>query len=501
MKPRFSATVMLCLAAILPGGVAHSQATTFTRWFGGPKYDEGFCARPLNDGGFIVVGTSLTLLSARYNDVFAIRTNCTGDTLWTRTIGTTDDEDGFSVCGTFDGGFAMAGTTSSRPADTVSVYIVKLDSTGATDWTKTLRPSMKDYALSICETPDSGLAIAGIMGSGPHGRSDAWLIRMNRLGDTLWSKTYGGVADDGLRNILLMPDNGFLLTGYTNSLGGGSFDCYVVRTNALGDTLWTKTYGGPDAETGWSADAVDDSGFIVGGIVTHGVPPTWTSRFFLVRMGEDGDTLWTKAIDGATNESRFSVRHTHEGGFAFVGTTVLPGREEDALLVKTDRWGETQWWRSFGGQTTDYGSSLQQCADGGFVIAGMVAENTFDAYLVKTDESGLITGAVGGTATGEPSMFHLVQNYPNPFNPTTTIGYSLPSQGSNFAEGSVGEGFHVVLKVYDLLGREVATLVNETKQPGPYTVQWDARGMASGVYFCRLTSGGFVETKKLVLLR
>lgn len=489
MKPRFVATLMLCLAAVLPGGLGHCQVTTFTKWFGGPKYDEGFCARSLSDGGFILVGTSLTLASSRYNDVFAIRTSGTGDTVWTRTIGGRGDEDGFSVCQTFDGGFAIAGTTSSIPQDTVSVYIVKLDSAGTTDWTKILRSSMTDYALSICETRDSGLAIAGIMGSGPHGRSDAWLIRMNRLGDTLWTKTYGGVADDGLRDILLLPDNGFLLTGYTNSFNGGSFDCYIVRTNSLGDTLWTRTYGVSDDERGWSADAVDDSGFIVGGIVTHGVPPTWTSRFFLVRMGEDGDTLWTKTIDGATNESRFSVRHTREGGFAFVGTTFLPGSNEDVLLMKTDRWGQTQWWRSFGRPYIDSGSSLEQCADGGFIIAGMVAENTFDAYLVKTDEAGLITGVAGGTATGEPLTFHLAQNYPNPFNPSTTLSFSIP-------HSSV-----VVLKIYNVLGQEVRVLVNEKRETGTHIVQFNAEGLASGVYVCRIEIGGQATSQKMLLLK
>ena len=500
MKRRISATLILFLAAVLPGGVGHSQVTTFTRWFGGPKYDEGFCARSLNDGGFILVGTSLTLASSRYNDVFAIRTSCTGDTVWTRTIGTRDDEDGYSVCPTFDGGFAIAGTTSSIPQDTVSVFIVKLDSMGTTGWTKTLRPSMKDYALSICETRDSGLAIAGIMGSGPRGRSDAWLIKMNRFGDTLWTKTYGGAADDGLRNILLLPDDGFLLTGYSNSFSGGSFDCYIIRTNSFGDTLWTKTYGESDDERGWSADAVGDTGFVIGGIVTQGVPPTWSSRFFLVRMGEDGDTIWTRTIDGATNQSRFSVRHTREGGFAFVGTTFLPGSNEDVLLMKTDRWGQTQWWRFFGRPYIDNGSSLEQCADGGFIIAGMVAENTFDAYLVKTDESGLITSALGGPASDEPSTFHLAQNYPNPFNPTTTIRYSVAPSLAPWERGAEGR-VRVTIKIYDVLGREVATLVNGTKQPGTYTVLWDARGMASGVYVYQLKAGSFIDTKKLVLLR
>ena len=88
-----------------------------------------------------------------------------------------------------------------------------------------------------------------------------------------------------------------------------------------------------------------------------------------------------------------------------------------------------------------------------------------------------------------PSQFVLHQNYPNPFNPSTTISYQLPTQS------------HVTLKVYDLLGREVTTLMSEVKQPGMYTVQFDGSGLASGVYFYRMEAGSFTSVKKLLLLR
>ncbi len=100
-----------------------------------------------------------------------------------------------------------------------------------------------------------------------------------------------------------------------------------------------------------------------------------------------------------------------------------------------------------------------------------------------------------------PKEFLLSQNYPNPFNPITEIEYSLPSLSSNQAKGRVGEGSHVTLIVYDVLGREVATLVNEEKPPGTYEVTFDASGFSSGVYFYRLSTTHFVQTRKLVLLR
>ena len=100
-----------------------------------------------------------------------------------------------------------------------------------------------------------------------------------------------------------------------------------------------------------------------------------------------------------------------------------------------------------------------------------------------------------------PAEFSLSQNYPNPFNPTTRIQYSLPSIGSGLAQGRVGVGSHVRLTVYDVLGREVTTLVDEVKDPGKYTVQWDASNVASGVYYYRLSTENFIQSRTLLLLK
>jgi len=105
-----------------------------------------------------------------------------------------------------------------------------------------------------------------------------------------------------------------------------------------------------------------------------------------------------------------------------------------------------------------------------------------------------------------PEVFVLEQNYPNPFNPVTHFGFRLPAGQAGISDFSAaggsasGEGF-VSLKVFDVLGRDVATLVNEVKQPGEYMVRWDADGFPSGVYFYRLTAGLFSDTKKLILLK
>jgi hypothetical protein len=126
------------------------------------------------------------------------------------------------------------------------------------------------------------------------------------------------------------------------------------------------------------------------------------------------------------------------------------------------------------------------------VVSGLVLRA--DAVRFQWLQEG--TEAVGGSLADIPTRFELLQNYPNPLNPVTEIRYAIPGARGQRLGTSL-----VRLVVYDLVGREVATLVNEVKQPGTYTVTWDASGVATGVYFYRLSSGQFIQTRKLIVLR
>ncbi|HCV43519.1 MAG TPA: hypothetical protein DGH68_08530 [Bacteroidetes bacterium] len=159
-----------------------------------------------------------------------------------------------------------------------------------------------------------------------------------------------------------------------------------------------------------------------------------------------------------------------------------------------------------------YGSGPQiwyNTSPDGFTWSGYVNTNVQggDPTVVKISSANYLIIFVGQPYQTNVQVheqlgtFALLQNYPNPFNPTTTIRYSLPSQSINNAQGRVGVGAHVTLKVYDILGREVSALVDGVEEPGHKSVQWDATGFATGVYLYRLTAGGCVDTKRFVLMR
>jgi len=142
-----------------------------------------------------------------------------------------------------------------------------------------------------------------------------------------------------------------------------------------------------------------------------------------------------------------------------------------------------EWDKTSAG--SDYGAafSVQQTSDGGYILAGITASfgtGDRDFWLIKLKGNGVMV------EKDQPKAYSLLQNYPNPFNSLTTISYQLPLSG------------HVSIKVYDIIGQEIDTLVNEFKEPGEYTVIWNAEDMPSGLYFYSLKANGFTQTKKML---
>ena len=382
---------------------------------------------------------------------------------------------------------------------------------------------------------------------------DVYLIKINNSGDTLWTKTFGGPGEDRFRELHQTTDGGFILVSETLSFGAGNSDVYLVKTDSIGNLLWTKTYGGSSSDYGYSVRQTSDGGYIIAGYTqSFGAGGT---DVYIIKTNNSGNLEWTKTYGGSSDDYGYSIRQTTDGGYIMAGYTTSFGEAGDVYLIRIDANGELIWSKAFGGSQTDYGWSVRQTVDGGLIIAGFTrsfGSASEDVYLIKTDQLGnsgcsesLAATNVSSTATivsnstatiigggGQinttttieneaatidsflcrniptdidqsegstdinPHQFYLFQNYPNPFNPSTKIKYKTP------------EISFVILKVYDVLGNEIATLVNEDKPAGSFVVEFNEADLPSSIYFYRLqvypTNGGageFVETKKMIFLR
>ena len=250
----------------------------------------GNSVQQTTDGGFIITGETTYTINSR--DIYLIKTDENGDTLWTRTFGGQEPNYGNSVQQTFDGGYIVVGGKDflSNNAD---LYVIKTDNTGDILWSQFYGGSYGDMGNSIKQTSDSGYIITGYTDlSTSDNWWDVYLIKTDENGDTVWTRTYGGEYKDEGYSVQQTFDGGFIITGY-KWVENKQNDVYILKTDMNGDTLWTRTYGGTGDDRGYSVQQTTDNGYIITGSIN--LSSTWNKYgIYLLKTDSNGDTLWTK---------------------------------------------------------------------------------------------------------------------------------------------------------------------------------------------------------------
>jgi outer membrane protein assembly factor BamB len=469
---------------------AQAPAIQWTKTFGGSGDNIGNSVQQTVDGGYIITGFTNSF-GAGGNDVWLIKTDADGDTIWTKTYGDTLNDSGNSVQQTIDGGYIIVGATGvSRGSSGQDVWLIKTDADGDTIWTKTYGNTFTDMGSSVQQTTDSGYVITGSTnwqfanpGLIHH---DIWLIKTDANGDTLWTKIYEDTSGllRGGNSVQQVSEGGYIITGVTNKTGTKppvwwhTGDLWLVRTDVNGDTIWTKSFGRSDNnyyDVGNSVQPTSDGGYII--IGKTGDDYYGDSDIWLLKTNADGDTIWTRTF-GDTNayDWGYSVQQTSDGGYISAGIGSLP-------IFRTNASGDTLWTAKQYDLGGFIGKSAKQSSDGGFIITG-----SRDGYLWLIKIAPDIT-SIDETPHVTINEYQLHQNYPNPFNPATTIEFTLLKSG------------YVELKVYNILGGEVSTIVSKKLNQGTYSYSFDGRDLASGVYYYRLVTGDYRKVKKMILLK
>ncbi|MCK4577103.1 T9SS type A sorting domain-containing protein [candidate division WOR-3 bacterium] len=448
---------------------------TFERCYGGTDYDYCKSVVQTTDGGYILAGLTYSF-GAGGSDVYLIRTDSLGDTLWTRTYGGSSYDLGQSVDQTSDGGYIIAGYTISYGAGEDDVYLIKTDTNGDTLWTRTYGSINDDRGESVAQTTDGGYIIAGKTESYSNGQRDLFLIKTDANGDTVWTKKWpsiGFYADCGY-SVIQTSDGGYMAAGYTYSYGAGGANVYIVKTNTLGDTLWTRTYGGSRKDWALSVAQTTDGGYIVaGGTESYGAD---SGDVFLIKTDANGATLWTRTYGGSKRDWAYSVAQTIDGGYIIAGETwSYSAGFSDVYLIKTDSIGDTLWTRTYGSGDCDYGFSVAQTTDGGYILAG---KRGSDVYLIKTDTLGNVSDTT--TETTQPTL----HCYPNPFSDGFIIEYL----------GAISDPT-ASLKIYDSCGRLIKSMPLRTNF---LLLGYD---LNEGIYFLKIKVGEYTKTKKLIKIR
>ena len=363
----------------------------FQNTFGGDSLDMGYSVQQTNDGGYVLTGSTNSYGNGD-SDVYLIKTDGNGDSIWTKTFGGENQDYCNSVQQTTDGGYIITGRTESYGAGNKDVYLIKTDGNGDSLWTKTFGGTSFDNGISVQQTNDGGYIILGGTESYGAGNRDIYLIKTDGNGDSLWTKTFGGASQDFGNSVQQTNDGGYIVTGVTESYGAGNKDAYLIKTDASGDSLWTKTFGGSKFDLGNSVQQTNDGGYIVTGrTASFGAG---SLDVYLIKTDGNGDSLWTKTFGGSSFDLGFSVQQTTDGGYIIIGGTDSYGNgDRDFYLIKTDVNGDLIWTKTFGGIFRDVGSSVQQTTDGGYIITGYTSSGNGDRdlLLIKADGNGNIT--------------------------------------------------------------------------------------------------------------
>lgn len=365
---------------------------TFERTYGGDDSYVCHSVEQASDGGYLAAGYINHLTTNKF-DLYVMKTNAYGDTLWTHSYNTPDNDFCYDMQITQDQGCIITGYTGSYPA--FKVLLIKTDVNGDALWTQTYGvisgvDTIGYFGRSVQQTSDGGYIVTGYT-SNPDYTNDIFLLKTNASGEILWTKVYNKDEGDIGNAVRQTPDGGFIIAGKTSYMWFTYV--YLIKTDAVGDTLWTRTYGDSESQEASDIQLLSDGGYVISGNILD--ENYYTNDVYLLKTDASGQIIWSKAFGGIYDEFSNSICQTSDGGFVIVGQTVnYP--IINIYLVKTNLDGDTLWTRTYGGEEMEeYGYSVNQTTDGGYIIGGYTfsqATSMNKIYLVKTNGDGQTVG-------------------------------------------------------------------------------------------------------------
>jgi hypothetical protein len=435
-------TIFLLAISLSLTNASQAQIKTFFKTYGNPLYNAGRSLIQNADGGYVIAGQT-TIVDSDIN-VYVLKLDANGDTLWTEDYGSAVLDGGNNVIRTPNGGYLITGHTEQAvdkelPGD-CDAYLTQLDSNGKIQWQDVFGSYLDDVPLISALTPDGGFIVTGFTENYGAVQYDVWVFKF-KDGLLQWMNIYGGSGIDKGRDVITTPDGGYLIVGQTNSFGNGGYDAYVIKIDSAGNAEWSNTYGGPLDDFAYSVRLTQDgNGYIIAGASTGADSIQYAA---LWRIDLNGNLLWQKSYGAGVKDFFLGMDVCADGGYIATGGSATLDPLEDVYLVKTDANGNLEWQKYFGNKGFDRGTSVLQALDGGFALTGEVTsmgEPNGDAFLIKTDMFGniLTTGINPVLNKNEARVF------PNPANKFVYVITDAQLTGDN-----------PQFLLYDIMGKEV----------------------------------------------
>ncbi len=460
------------------------------------------------DNSYNVYVTGRSTSSGLLDDYATIKYFPNGDTAWIRSYngpaGNGTDYDYANAIAVDDSGYVYVTGKSMGSGTGMDYATIKYNPNGDTVWVRRYNgPGNSDDWGNAIGVDGSGNAIVTGTSNDTEGSLDYVTIKYAPNGDTLWLRRYKGPGENLDEAYALAIDSAgnVYVTGY--SFGSGiNYDYATIKYYPNGDTAWVRRYDGPTKDDYAKAIAVDNSGCVY---VTGFSDSTGSGQDYVtIKYDSAGNEVWVRRYNGPNNGTDEAIAlaidkssNIYVTGFSESGSSGM-----DYATIKYYSNGDTAWVRRYDGPASseDFGFAIAVDVSGNSYVTGFISGGTTNSDYCTIKYAKAVSGVEEETGEREkPLDFALSQNYPNPFNPSTTIKFNV--QGSKFKVP-----IHTTLKIYNLLGQKVKTLVDEEKLPGNYTVQWDGKNdsgneVASGIYFYQLKADDFSQPKKMLLLK
>ena len=509
-------TKILCSALVLalslgtaaaPQDAALAQPVQYwAQSYGGSGVDYASSVGQTSDGGYIVAG-STTSFGAGGNDFGVLKLTPAGDIEWQKTYGGEGDDYAFSVQQTSDGGHIVAGSTTSFGAGENDLWVLKLNSIGDIQWQKTYGGEFDDCAYSVQETTDGGYIVAGKTNSFGAGGDNFWVLKLDPSGNIYWQKIYGGEGNDCAYSIQQTTDGGYILAGTTSPFGVKNNDFWVLKLRSNGNTEWEKTYGGAGDDCAYSIQETTDGGYIVTGKTNSFGAGDYD--FWVLKLDRDGELAWQRTYGGTKVDYASAIQQTSNGGYILAGyTESFEARGGDFWVLRLSPNGDLEWQKSYGGAGLDSASSVKQTSDGGYIVAGKT--NSFgaggdDFWVLKLDPRGLIgsecplirSSSAVSAATGVASVDTEISGNTTVVTPGVTT--AIPSNSSLSIElqcSAISNCYWV--RSYAGGNRDIASSVQQTFDGG-YIVAGKTNSFGAGgddFWLLKLDSAGAIKWQK-----
>ena len=457
--------------------VNSTSAQTAIDWqnrFGGSDWESGKSIAPTDDGGYIMAGYSYSddngLTNNGDHDFYVVKMDADGQLQWQKNIGGTAQDNASDAEQTPDGGYIVVGRSMSNNLDmpgnqgASDIRLVKLDSTGEMVWQRNYGSTGFDEVHALLVTSDSGYVIMGGANAGNgdvtghHGNLDAWVLKLDADGDVEWDRAYGGSATDFGKDIKATSDGGYILLGTTSSTNGdvtcglSESRMWVVKVDSTGTVQWDVCHGSPLGNMAHEIQLTADGGYIGIGYV-QGIGDDVTEVFggkdiWIFKLDSAGTLEWERSIGAAGDDQGHSIVQTWDGGYIAVGEYAEePNNSSGCGIFKLGSTGAVEWSQFLELETNAIAFQVLALPDGDFVVAGqgdpaIPPDNGMDFWVVKlTTEYNNILGHVfidlnsdGLHDSNEPSLTnHLIHE-------TTSDRFTLSDLNGDYDLVVLGPG-------------------------------------------------------------